>query len=360
MRARLSEIDGLRGVAALSVMLGHWGEAIQERGAPIEWFNGIQALFLDYWSFGRLGIVAFFCVSGFVVPFSFRGPKPMVAFPISRAFRLYPAYWVSIFLAAAVLPITNGIVFSPQTIAANMTMIQRILFVPQVLSVYWTLFIELIFYSVCYVMFGLRLLHSARANFVMMCFFLAIAVAGGCYRFVHPESDIPIGLPTYLAAMHFGTLARLRTLEHSEMPRGFYPLALTLLIGAVLTANTAAYLYAQNELVGWVAANLGYMAGLGLFLLTIHRRWFRGAIAAYFGLISYSLYLLHMIIVALLIWLWPFPSNWQLSAAICTALYFPLTIGLAALVQRFVEKPAIKAGRFLENKVVARLQPSTA
>ncbi|MFW2831105.1 acyltransferase family protein [Sphingomonas sp. ID0503] len=346
---RHQEIDGLRGIAALSVMLGHWGEFLRKQNAPAEWYDWLGKVFLEYFSFGRLGIVAFFCVSGFVVPFSFRGPQPLVTFPITRFFRLYPAYWTSIFVAAAVFPLCGQEPFTAIRILVNMTMLQIVLGQSHIIGPYWTLFVELIFYGVCYAMFAARLLHRPFANFVVMCILLGIALAGGFYRYVHPENNFAVGVPTYLAAMHFGTIARLHTLEHQGMPRWLYPASLAILLGAVMTANTAAYYYAQNELVGWVAADVGYLIGVGLFLLAIHRHWFSGPRLAWLGLISYSMYLFHMIVKQVCQAIWPAAVPWELAAGTLTLLYFMVTILVATVVHSLVETPMIRIGRSTER-----------
>jgi peptidoglycan/LPS O-acetylase OafA/YrhL len=348
---RLSEIDGLRGIAALSVMCGHWGEAIKKQGAPLEWSHALQSIFLDYFSFGRLGIVAFFCVSGFVVPFSFRGPHPMIAFPLSRMFRLYPAYWASIALAIVIFPFIGVTHLTMLQILANLTMVSFALHQPSVLGVYWTLFIELVFYAICYAMFGLKHLYSPRANFGMMCLFLSIALSGGVYRWINPISDFPIGIPTYLAAMHFGTLARLRTLEQNRTAATLYPIALLLLVVGVTAANTLAYFYAKNELVGWVAADIAYLVGLSLFLLCIHFKWFVGRVRAYLGRVSYSMYLFHMIMIDVFVFSWKFMPNWYLAVIIYTPLYFATTILIANFVYLYVERPAISWGRRLDAAI---------
>lgn len=93
LKQRLDNIDGLRGLAALSVIVGHWLEMlvkhfdISRAAGPL-----VANVDMIYFSPGRLGVVTFFCISGFVIPFSFSGEKPLRTFALSRFFRLYPAY----------------------------------------------------------------------------------------------------------------------------------------------------------------------------------------------------------------------------------------------------------------------------
>lgn len=53
---------------------------------------------------GRIGVVVFFAISGFIIPTSLnhRSLHPVRKFLISRLFRLYPLYWISIILGIAV------------------------------------------------------------------------------------------------------------------------------------------------------------------------------------------------------------------------------------------------------------------
>ena len=355
MAKRISEIDGLRGLAAVSVMIGHWGEAVTARADSPAVQRFLTDLFLTDFSFGRLGIVAFFCISGFVVPFSFRGARPLVAFPISRAFRLYPAYWLSILVAVLVYPLVDGPPLTVPQVVANLTMVQLLLGQPHVVGAYWTLTIELVFYGLCYVLFAARLLHSARTNFVMTLLFLAMALAIGGYRGINPGSDLPLGIPTYLAAMHFGTLARLALLENDALAKRLYPLTAILLVTTVTVANTIAYYNAHNELVGWLAADIGYIVGVALFLGCVHRQWFAGAIWIWLGQISYSTYLLHMIAIAAGSAAFALFSNWWIATAVITPCYFAITLAAAALSQRWIERPAVRLGRWTERLVEERL-----
>src|SRR5438045_9287952 len=51
-----------------------------------------------YFEFGITGVVLFFAISGFVIYGTLRGPRAGTGrrFVISRFFRLFPAYWVSV------------------------------------------------------------------------------------------------------------------------------------------------------------------------------------------------------------------------------------------------------------------------
>src|SRR4051794_36699042 len=109
---RIDYLDGLRGVAATLVLIGH---AAEETCATVS--APTLDRILDYVGFGRIGVVAFFCVSGFVIPFSFRPPDAVRNFAISRFFRLYPAYWLSLALFLA-LSAALGHTFAPAQVAA--------------------------------------------------------------------------------------------------------------------------------------------------------------------------------------------------------------------------------------------------
>ena len=138
---RLDHVHGLRGIAALMVVVQHAFEMARLGGSDLFAFS------LSHVNFGRFGVVLFFLISGLVVPFSFRGDRPIRSFAISRFFRLYPAYWASIavFLAIA---IWQGAPIPGETIAANLTMLQTLWGQPNIGNAYWTLLYEMIFYGV--------------------------------------------------------------------------------------------------------------------------------------------------------------------------------------------------------------------
>ncbi|TDC06512.1 acyltransferase [Nonomuraea longispora] len=140
---RLYEIDGLRLLAALCVVLFHYTFSGWAGDHSPVVFAAESA-----WSkYGYLGVDLFFLVSGFVVLMSAWGRTPR-AFVVSRVVRLYPAYWVGIAVTSVVTVTLGQGVFEvslPQVLA-NLTMFQSVPNIANVDVVYWTLWAEMRFY----------------------------------------------------------------------------------------------------------------------------------------------------------------------------------------------------------------------
>ena len=143
---RLAAIDGLRLLAALSVAFYHYTVAWRIDGVrPPEYYLPHTV----HWSvYGFLGVEVFFLISGFVICMSAWG-RGLGDFFVSRVSRLYPAYWAAVLITTAVavlVPMTKPPGLGD--ILTNLTMLQQPLGVPDIDSVYWTLFVELRFYLI--------------------------------------------------------------------------------------------------------------------------------------------------------------------------------------------------------------------
>ena len=229
-------------------------------------------------------------------------------------------------------------------------MIQFALKQKDILGVYWTLFIEILFYTICFFSSFARILHSRLFNFLAMSVFTALALAGGAYRYTHPMSTISIGVFTYLAAMHFGTLTRILYLEGQRGGRRLFAGALTVLLVGVIAANTLGYVHAQDKTTGWVASNTSYVFAIGLFLACVRFRLFRQPTLLFFGAISYSLYLIHPIFIEI--------SQYylgSLGAGIAAPLSFLIITGgsftAATLMRKLIEQPAIRVGKRISRSL---------
>lgn len=350
MKHRLEHIDGLRGLAAVVVLYQHMAEywAALSPGASLA-TRQLDVLF-GYMDIGKLGVVAFFAISGYIVPFSFDAQRPRLSFVVSRIFRLYPAYWLSLALAVVLLPLIGHAEFGGRQIAANATMVQTALRQKDVLDVYWTLLIEVTFYAMCFGVFSAGLLRKPRAVFWIFCAMLASAVVGAVAR-DRGHAGIPAALPLYLAVMWFGACTRLATLERDDLARRLCRPMLALLLVAIPFVWFTAYDAGAHK-ESLLADVTAFYAALAVFLFCVHRRAFASRSWIYLGSISYSLYLLHPIALELATY-WTKHVDWPMRAAVHAFVTLVLSLLGAHLMSRHVERPAVRLGKRMVPALLA-------
>jgi peptidoglycan/LPS O-acetylase OafA/YrhL len=98
--ARLLELDGLRGLAALSVVLYHYTYMYNQ-------FFGHRTKPLATFSRGMFGVDLFFIISGFVILMTVSRADNVLDFVVSRLSRIYPVYWVAIAFTFITLTISG-------------------------------------------------------------------------------------------------------------------------------------------------------------------------------------------------------------------------------------------------------------
>jgi peptidoglycan/LPS O-acetylase OafA/YrhL len=285
---RVALLDGLRLVAALSVLLfhylslepGYWGRSAGR-------LAGLRAC-ADY---GWLGVDLFFLISGFVICSSSWGRR-VGEFAVSRIVRIYPAYLFAVGLTATVLRLLRGprpFLPLPQVLA-NLTMFQALLRVPDLDGPYWTLSRELLFY-LCFALAVWRGLTYRRAVAFCLLWTLVMLVAPAA-------PGLPAGLfanagstPYFAAGITFSLLHRFGpTLLLYAL------LALELLLAEYGLASQAhGYADVLKRPVRWsVAAPLVVACFLVMLLVSvtglgrIEHRWLTWA-----GGLTYPLYLIH-------------------------------------------------------------------
>lgn len=151
MRTRLTELDALRGIGALCVLVFHYSTRFHELFPQAEHvpfsFPG-----------GNYRVLLFFTISGFAIFFTLDRIRNVADFVVNRFARLYPAYIVAMLLTLSIeyLGHVYALLVGPGAILANLTMLQGFAFIPEVDGAYWTLTVEIAFYVCMIALWNLR------------------------------------------------------------------------------------------------------------------------------------------------------------------------------------------------------------
>jgi peptidoglycan/LPS O-acetylase OafA/YrhL len=336
-------VNALRGIAALLVMVFHQQihifyhypkEAIPANTAT--WW-----LVFGFFDLGKFAVAVFFLVSGFLIPATLRKRGASLRqFIIHRVFRLYPAYWVSIaFFVIAMFALGRGSEVPVANTFINLTMFQKFIGRPDVVGVFWTLQIELVFYIVCALMFAFGKLNSRwTAQLVALGGALLCAAA----RYATGRA-LPVALFLALMLMFLGDTLRVSQsgeADQKSVLRAIWVAAIGLIPVSLLG-------YAEE---GWRYV-ICYEAALITFLLCWRcSAWFEKErlskrVFDFLGDISYGVYLVHSTV---LLWigekLMIATGGSRLATAAVT---FPAVILLSYVIYRLVEAPSIRLGRKL-------------
>jgi peptidoglycan/LPS O-acetylase OafA/YrhL len=335
---RISFLDSIRGLAALAVFLEHAGDTVWPQ-------------FRDFthnsFSLGKFGVTAFFLTSGFVIPFSMERGKSVRNFWISRFFRLYPLYWLSIALVTGLYLLGINAVDQGYTLhlarnaIVNLTMFEDFVRVPEAEGLYYTLAMEMVFYIFFSVLFVRNLNHySMRIAWLACAGLAAVGVAAP----VLLQRRVPLAGLFYFLCLFVGTAVY----RHFMGEVGGR--ALTVLFGCLLLCGIAEiycnYVLVKKadltELFTFWAVFLPWSCAYILFLAAYLLRAYQfPRILTWLGTISYSVYLLHPPMVAL-------AMRWS-NRSYSFALMLTLTLFCASLTYRFLEKPFIDLGKRLQT-----------
>jgi peptidoglycan/LPS O-acetylase OafA/YrhL len=344
---RLQFLDAARGIAAFAVMVQHSFETVTPSYLP--WS-------VHHVNFGAFGVVMFFLVSGFIIPVSIDRSKKLTLFWESRFFRLYPMYWVSLIATLGLgyfklFPLVAKFFSHPITMSlVNFTMFQTFLHVPDALGVYWTLSLELLFYIVCSFLFAAGWLRRSFlwAWTAVGAMAISALIAGLIFH-----RSLPAGRLGLLVTAFVGT-AIFTTYSAQTKKRDLYVLLAGLLLSLLIGFWFRFQIYpSATELESWNMAGVSASWGLayvvfGVLLMLRNRHFPRWIL--WIGRISYSLYLVHGLVLFLL------PTS--LNPVVFVVAVSGLSIAISAFTYEFVEKPAIAFHRNRMRALRLRQEPS--
>jgi len=326
---RVPELDLLRFVAAVAVMIYHL--TYQPRLHGVLSTNAFWP-FPAVTRYGYLGVTLFFMISGFVILWSSQN-RSAGEFVVTRIARLYPSFWVCIAITTLVVDsigMTGSI--SPRTATLNLTMVPDLLGAPYVDGVYWTLFVELKFYFLIFIVLATGTMPRVET---WLALWLAASVA--CAAGIVPKWFGSLAMYPFSSYFIAGCLFYLlRTRGVSAFRVG--GLVLTCALGsAYAVAQQASFMSETSRgsgivVAGTVVVLFGIFAAICLKsgLLPASRWWY------WLGSLTYPLYLLHNRIskelAATTLGLW---SPWQLLGV-----QLAVALGLASVVALVIERNA--------------------
>ncbi|MGW1713079.1 acyltransferase family protein [Streptomyces sp. NPDC002156] len=390
--SRLGWLDAARGIAALVVVFDH---------SSYTFMADFRRELMPQFNTSRYGIMVFFLVSGYIIPASLERRGCVRTFWIGRIFRVYPlwAAVVTVLLALDLLGIAEIRDFGQQSVAtvavAHATLLQELLGTPSLLLVLWTLSYEMSFYLLVVALFTVRLHGRSAAVAVVLAVLAAASVTAGvalpssalsglvgtgplivfasiamgvaicCASAASPvlrvfggalggvlaltlvpfNGTVPLweGL-VILAVMFLGT-----AVHRAENGQSTWRRAAGTAVTVVACAVGSAYWYGDGDHFtrrGWIVAFLLAVLTFGAGLLSRRRRIPR--MLTGLGTISYSVYLLHPVPLAVIDS--TIGRRRQDSPALEVA-FFAVLLPLCLLTHRYVEAPSQAWGRRLARRV---------
>jgi peptidoglycan/LPS O-acetylase OafA/YrhL len=332
-RQRFTLIDGLRGLAAGSVMLYHYCSGDMRPYLA----RALPAWLLTAARSGWVGVQVFFVLSGFVIAFAI-GRRELTAggaarFALRRQVRLDPPYWFSLALSCGwvwgwkLRLHDQRWVPSWSDVGAHLLYLQGILRLHPIQPVYWTLAIEVQFYLV-FVAF-LALLR--RAPRVMPWALLASGVYSLHLAMHWRVPTAWFAHHWYMFALGALTWWRLDKRAHA-VPHALY----------LAWVGACAWHFERLEpAAAFFTALLITVAGVRDRL----QRWLDLPRLQFLGLVSYGIYLLHPLVGAQTRWvLGAVMRTWRTpwSALFVVAVSCLATVGCAWLLHIAIEKPAMR------------------
>lgn len=402
--SRLAWLDALRGVAVLFVVFDHLSTHV---------LLGPRHVITPWFDTGKYGVMVFFLVSGYIVPASLERKGSVRRFWVSRVFRLYPMWAVAIVavLVLAVLGMAGlrgADQYPASSAVAHLLMLQDLLGIRDAVNVLWTLSYEMAFYLLITFLFVVRA-HRRSAGFATGFAVMALAVGGILPTQALTGGDLStrVVIIATAGAIVAGLAAVVSGRQRIRLAGGVLIGATALLL---ITVNGRAWGFESLSILAWMfTGTVVYRAERGeirravaavtcalVLVLTaasgvwnaaqwggsqwaFQRSWvttyvlaaatFAAAMVfwrrraprflAWTGLVSYSAYLLHPLLIDIFFRA-PWSRGRDFTGAVGVALaaaFIACLLGCCWAAYRYIEAPAQRLGRRLARSLDTRLGP---
>lgn len=341
--SRDSTIDSLRGLAALAVVIHHVLHFAVRNSPNPDVVALASVLSVDYVDWGRFGVVLFFLISGYVVPeYLLRGGYLSV-FVVQRLLRIYPVFWVSILAVLLYRFFSDGELVPLRTVIGNATLFPQLFAAPWLSGVYWTLNVEILFYVTCAMLFLVKFIRQVliwQILCVLAVMSTAFPILSNNFQLI--DHVLPVQFTGFYVAFLFSGVL-LRFCSHDLQWRPFLVALLPFL--AVPIVAGMFFPVSGGFKIDSAGASLSahVLALFTFFYLVFLRRGKLGGWWLRLGRSSYSLYLFHWPICAIVIGFVGLVDFVSLSIAVAVSVVASMAV--AELGYQWFEKPSIEAGK---------------
>jgi peptidoglycan/LPS O-acetylase OafA/YrhL len=367
---RIPELDGLRGLAVLLVVLHHF-IPVQDAESHAGFVTSLESFFHVGWT----GVDLFFVLSGFLIGGILldtrESPRYFRTFYIRRIHRIFPLYylWIGVYFLIAYTPLVRHadvLAIAPDRwfiipvygfFLQNLAWSHGMSYSTPWLSTLWSLALEEHFYLVA----PLVIRYCSRRRLVQLLFFVV-----GVSPFIraialHYFSDVHVAVayvptPCRADALAMGVLLavawrterlRISLQTHTTVLWGFVVLLFGAVAGLLLTS--ASQYNRAMAYWGFTCLDALFSGLLLLVLLSPGGVWgriCRWRVLINLGGVSYCIYLVHqeMLAVSLRLFSWRSGGFSNAGMVAATLLAAAATWFLAKLSWRFLESPMIRRG----------------
>lgn len=295
---RYEFLDGLRGIAALLVVLFHFNNLLKDYS--IHPFSQFIDWILNR---GHCGVEIFFILSGFVIAYSIRSQSISshfaLTFFIRRSVRLDPPYWITLCCVIGLSMIgnlfkTTSVPLPDYTdVLTNFFYLADLLQIPRILPVSWTLFLEIQFYL--FLILFVKFLQFVNT----------ISSSGGSF--------LKMSFISYILLVLLMTLSILQNTPYHllpSIPGLFLDRWYSFFIGCLACWSMLKMIHPTFFWINWILiGSFAYffdssvyetcLVSMLIYLFAIKNKlhcYLNHFIFQYLGKISYSLYLIHWIV----------------------------------------------------------------
>lgn len=361
---RFYELDSLRGLAALTVVLYHF-DNICSASVQLIFLNSPLRILIA----GHQAVILFFLLSGFVLtlPYAKHSNPSYGPFLLKRFCRIYLPYLGALALAVLCDHFFKGRAIDNRWIALTWTkpitaklLIQHILFLgnydwAQFNTVFWSLVYEMRI-SLVFPLIALAVLRFRATWAILLALSLSLAYAPlakllSNLHLCSNDAAIKSAITLHLAAFFVLGSLLAKNLHHVNgwykrlhpVTAGLFALMAFVLYGWTSSDIVTQHLRIRSNYYDWGVA----VGAIMIMILAMNARPFHAFLTSrvihHLGEISYSLYLVHGTVLFILI----YTCMGHIPMSILLVLYLAMTLAVTEIFYRLVERPTMLLGRRL-------------